>query len=78
MSSEPEHFCLTCGAKWSRGEVTEGCKECGGAAMEVDCMLCGGKCGSKWQRMVMDSNDFGVAHWGGACALRKREVRTTE
>ena len=56
MTSELEYSCLACGANWSRGEFTEGCKECGGAAMEVDCMLCGGRCGRKWQRMVMDSN----------------------
>jgi hypothetical protein len=65
--------CSTCGAIWGHGDYSEDCKECGGGAMERECMLCGGKCGRKWQKMQMDSNDTGVAHWGGECDSQGRQ-----
>jgi hypothetical protein len=56
---------------WHAGKWTEGCVECGGGALEIDCLICRGRCGSKWERAVLDSNDFGDAHWFGICRLSK-------
>jgi hypothetical protein len=61
--------CTTCGADWSAGLWTPDCEECGGGAMTIPCPTCGGQCGNVWQRAVMDSWDFQLAHWVGSCGL---------
>jgi hypothetical protein len=61
--------CNRCGARWTEGAFTEGCDTCGGGAMDIACCVCGGRCGQRWWRAPLDSLDFGVAHWGGRCAL---------
>ena len=71
----PEARCLSCGASWSAGQWTDGCEECGGGALEIPCLLCGGRCGSTWRKAVMDSNDFGMNHWCGQCLLPKDEQK---
>ena len=53
----PDWFCTSCGAGWSAGAYSDGCDECGGGAMERDCFVCGGKCGSKFVRAPLDSQD---------------------
>ena len=65
--------CTDCGADWSQGRFSVDCKQCGGGALEIDCPVCEGKCGAKWQRAVMDSQDFGLAHWFGSCRLTPQE-----
>lgn len=65
-----EQHCRRCGANWSTGAFSADCDECGGGAMDIACLRCGGKCGERWQRAVMDSHDSGLAHWIGKCALR--------
>ncbi len=65
--------CKTCDALWTEGEFTESCEECGGGAMDAPCFLCGGRCGQRVHRAPMDSNDSGIAHWIGGCALPKSE-----
>ena len=65
--------CNTCGAAWHSGRYDESCKECGGGAMSRSCVVCGGRCGNDWSRAPMDSQDFGVAHWVGHCALPAKE-----
>ena len=72
---KPEARCLTCGANWSQGEWTKGCEECGGGALEIRCIICGGRCGSTWRKSVMDTNDFGMNHWHGDCRLSEWEQR---
>lgn len=62
--------CLNCEANWSRGEFTEDCEMCGGGALERPCPMCDGRCGARWQRAILDSYDFGVAHWVGQCLLK--------
>jgi len=61
--------CRTCGADWTGGHWTLGCKECGGGALELECGLCFGTCGGRLARAVLDSNDLRQAHWVGGCAL---------
>lgn len=63
----------SCGARWTEGRFTEDCPECGGGGMETPCVVCGGRCGSAFHRAPIDSNDSGLAHWNGACALLKTE-----
>ena len=65
--------CRTCGAKWSQGAFSPKCRECGGGALDAACLICGGKCGARWQRAVMDSNETGLAHFYGQCLLREKE-----
>jgi len=64
--------CLTCGADWTAGRFTGNCAECGGGALERDCMYCGGRCGARLERAVSDSNDSGIGHWLGRCKLDNR------
>jgi len=62
--------CATCGADWSSGQTTHSCMECGGnGAMEIPCMKCKGECGRIWKRVVMDSNDLGLAVFSGHCGI---------
>jgi hypothetical protein len=61
--------CWTCGADWTAGASTAECPECGGGALEIPCPCCRGRCGRKWKKAVMDSNDFATAHWHGRCGL---------
>lgn len=70
---KPEVLCNSCQVNWTIGEWTPGCPECGGGALERDCTLCRGRCGSKWQKAIMDSHDFARAHWTGACQLSPKE-----
>ena len=65
--------CRLCGSDWERGEFVEACELCGGGAMDRACLFCGARCGSRWSRAVLDSQDFGVAHWHGPCALPSDE-----
>lgn len=60
-------ICTTCGACWTDAAFTADCPECGGGAMERDCAICGGACGNRWRRAVLDSRDSGEAHWVGSC-----------
>lgn len=62
-------FCTTCNSDWSAGSFDPACPECGGGAMQHDCLVCGGKCGAKWTRTVQDSHDQKLAHWFGKCLL---------
>ena len=68
--------CMDCRADWESGDHTEGCEQCGGGAMDIACLICGGRCGSRWKRMVMDSRDFNQAHWLGGCKLPADEQRS--
>jgi hypothetical protein len=61
-------LCSSCGADWSRGMFRQHCRECGGGALEHACLVCGGRCGQPWQRVVIDSRDEHEAYWIGACA----------
>ncbi len=67
--------CKSCGAHWMHGAFNEGCEQCGGGAMEIACVACGGRCGSLWKRMILDSQDSGIAHWIGGCLLSDEEKR---
>jgi len=67
--------CLTCGADWSQGNFSPECPECGGGALDAPCPACAGKCGARWQRAVIDSNDAHLAHFYGSCALTEEERR---
>jgi hypothetical protein len=67
--------CTSCGAKWQNGEFGLNCEECGGGALQIACIVCTGRCGSQWKRMVMDSQDSGIAHWIGGCLLPDEEKR---
>jgi eukaryotic-like serine/threonine-protein kinase len=62
-------ICHNCGANWSQGQYRPGCPQCGGGALERACPLCHGRCGRRWQRAVLDSWDFNLAHWAGGCGL---------
>jgi hypothetical protein len=31
--------------------------------------VCGGECGERWKRAILDSHDARLAHWVGHCAL---------
>lgn len=61
--------CHSCGAIWSDGEYKEDCQECGGGSLEILCLICGGRCGSMWNRSILDSHDSGIGHWHGRCSL---------
>jgi len=63
--------CTSCGANWAEGIFTSGCQECGGGALDIACLQCGGRCGARWHRAVMDSQDEKDAHWVGECKLPK-------
>ena len=69
----PDWHCTSCGAGWSAGAYSDDCDECGGGAMERDCFVCGGKCGNKFLRAPLDSQDSHTAHWVGACGLAKSD-----
>lgn len=43
--------------------------------MERPCYFCGGRCGAVMFRAVSDSNDSGLGHWAGRCALPEDEQR---
>eukprot|EP00037_Helgoeca_nana_P036678 m.12530 g.12530 ORF g.12530 m.12530 type:complete len:198 (-) comp7791_c0_seq1:466-1059(-) len=60
--------CMTCGIDW-RESHTDGCLECGGAAMTRMCGMCEGKCPAVWQRDVIASHTWSEAHWDGECLL---------
>ena len=60
--------CHSCGADWTSGHWSPGCRECGGGALELECGLCFGTCGRALTRAVADSNDLRLAHWIGSCA----------
>lgn len=62
--------CNSCGADWEKGEFTARCSECGGGAMTIPCPRCAGQCGATWDRMVIDSNESGAAHFVGRCKLQ--------
>jgi len=68
-----DFHCLTCGANWSAGDWTRDCKECGGGALGTPCLVCGGRCGSTWDKAVLDTIDSSLAHWSGVCNLPKEE-----
>eukprot|EP00038_Savillea_parva_P016340 m.224135 g.224135 ORF g.224135 m.224135 type:complete len:131 (+) comp34062_c0_seq1:207-599(+) len=61
--------CDVCGAHWNHGMWTEGCRACGGAALERPCYVCDGRCGATWQRDVRSTRVWGEAHWDGECRL---------
>lgn len=61
--------CETCGALWSQGQWNVTCEECGGGALKIQCPVCQGQCGAEWARAVLDSHDFGRAHWSGQCRI---------
>jgi hypothetical protein len=61
--------CGSCRADWQAGEFSEGCEECGGGALAKDCVVCGGICGNRWTKALMDTQDEGMAHWLGNCGL---------
>ncbi len=67
--------CRSCHVLWSQDQWTKDCPECGGAAMEIACLICGGKCGRTWKRMLMDSWDESQAHWLGGCGLPEDEQK---
>jgi hypothetical protein len=67
--------CTSCGADWSEGDFSPKCAQCGGGALDVLCLVCGGKCGARWQRAIIDSQDEDLANWFGTCALPKQEQR---
>jgi len=71
--SVQNYICTSCGANWTEDEYSDDCVECGGGAMERGCILCGGRCGSKFKRAVIDSMDAGEAHWIGDCNLPPAE-----
>ncbi len=62
-------ICKDCGANWSQGEFSKECIQCGGGALQRNCILCNGKCKSTYSRAVIDSWDTGEAHWVGNCRL---------
>jgi hypothetical protein len=66
--------CRLCGSDWERGEFSASCDLCGGGAMDRPCVMCGGRCDSRWTRAVLDSQDSGIAHWHGSCALPPAEL----
>lgn len=59
--------CMTCGARWTDGHWSWRCEECGGGAMRMPCGMCLGTCGGFFERAALDSNDSGLAHFGGLC-----------
>jgi len=61
--------CSTCGADWETGEFNPNCLECGGGALDIPCPRCGGRCGARWTRSILDSQDDRRAHWLGPAAL---------
>ena len=65
--------CTACGADWAAAKFTPGCEQCGGSPMQTPCLICGGRCGSMWDRSVGDSQDMNVAHWHGICRLPREE-----
>lgn len=69
-------ICHSCGADWSQGHYSPGCQQCGGGALEIACPVCHGRCGRRWQRAVLDSWDFNIAHWAGQCGLAPLRDRT--
>ena len=68
--------CSTCGANWSAGDWNPECMECGPGALSCPCLMCGGECGRKWHRAVLDSNDYGMPVFGGGCGKEKQEIIT--
>jgi len=72
-SEEITYCCSSCKAIWSQGEFGRDCPECGGGAMQRNCILCNGQCDSVYQRAVIDSWDSGEAHWIGSCNLPEEE-----
>jgi hypothetical protein len=72
----PRAVCTSCGADWSQGGFSETCRECGGAALDHACLLCDGKCGQRWRRAVIDSQDEHESHWRGNCCLLGRGPRS--
>ena len=71
--AEQNYQCSSCGANWTEDEYSNDCTECGGGAMERNCILCGGRCGSVYKRAVFDSWDTKEAHWMGGCELPPAE-----
>ena len=65
--------CFICGCIWSRGDYTEDCLACGGAAMQRPCCICDGVCGAIWHRQAELSRSHGEAHWDGKCLLPAEE-----
>jgi hypothetical protein len=65
--------CGSCAADWSAGLFGADCPECGGGALETPCRLCGGRCGGTWRKAIVDTPDFGQAHWSGTCLLPPEE-----
>lgn len=59
----------SCWAIWSKGEYEEDCQECGAGSLEIMCLIYGGRCGSLWNRSILDSHDSGIGHWHGRCSL---------
>lgn len=71
--AEENYQCSSCDANWAKGEYCSDCLECGGGAMERNCIICGGRCGNKYKRAVIDSWDTKEAHWIGGCNLSDAE-----
>jgi hypothetical protein len=67
--------CFSCGADWSEGQYSTQCDECGGGALDCPCPRCGGLCGMRWQRAVMDSHDLKIGHWYGRCGLPQEKQK---
>ena len=65
--------CCSCGADWQKGDYSEACEECGGVALERNCLFCSGKCGQVYTKALMDTHDTGTAHWIGCCGLPAEE-----
>lgn len=70
--------CGTCGANWTEGQYRSDCPECGGGALEIACPRCGGRCGAKWRRTILDSHDSRSGHWIGACKLSFELAKSLE
>ena len=71
--SEIIYRCGQCGANWTANQYTKDCNQCGGGSMYRGCILCDGRCGTVYNRAVIDSWDSGEAHWVGACKLPEEE-----
>eukprot|EP00730_Choanoeca_flexa_P013508 TRINITY_DN5398_c0_g1_i2.p1 TRINITY_DN5398_c0_g1~~TRINITY_DN5398_c0_g1_i2.p1 ORF type:complete len:149 (+),score=20.37 TRINITY_DN5398_c0_g1_i2:51-497(+) len=68
------HRCSTCGQVWYHQRYSQGCPECGDAAMTKPCPLCSGRCGGVWERDTSMSNSFRLAHWNGECKLTPGQI----
>jgi hypothetical protein len=65
-----DFYCRNCGANWSQGQFSVDCQQCGGEALEVPCLMCDGTCGRRFDRAIVDSQDYNKAHWVGHCGYQ--------